>query len=180
MRKMFILVPLLLALPSLAFFSVGARVGYFMPLGEYADTFTGGFTGGLKFDLGILPFLDTSLNITYVEGTVKENDLGIPTTEMNSIVPVFVQGKLKLPGIVAPYFLAGLGLYFYSLEYDDADTGEHINESGAKFGYNAGLGLEIGFLGFMGAYADGTYHWADTEPATINSLTFQAGVYVGF
>jgi hypothetical protein len=180
MRKMFILVPLLLALPSLAFFSVGARVGYFMPLGEYADTFTGGFTGGLKFDLGILPFLDTSLNITYVEGTVKENDLGIPTTEMNSIVPVFVQGKLKLPGIVAPYVLAGLGLYFYSLEYDNADTGEHINESGAKFGYNAGLGLEIGFRGFMGAYADGTYHWADTEPATINSLTFQAGVYVGF
>jgi len=180
MRKTFILVPLLLALPSLAFFSVGARVGYFMPLGEYADTFTGGFTGGLKFDLGILPFLDTSLNVTYVEGTVKENDLGIPTTEMNSIVPVFLQAKLKLPGFITPYFLAGLGLYFYSLEYTNEDTDMYVNETGAKFGYNAGLGLEIGFLGIMGAYADGTYHWADTEPATINSLTFQAGVYVGF
>jgi hypothetical protein len=180
MRKTFVLVLLLLALPSLAFFSIGARVGYLMPLGEYGDTFSGGFTGGLKFDLGILPFLDTSLNVTYVEGTVKENSYGIPTTEMNSIVPVFLQAKLKLPGFVAPYVLAGLGLYFYSLEYDNADTGEHVDETGAKFGYNAGLGVEVSFLGFMGAYADGTYHWADTEPATINSLTFQAGVYVGF
>ncbi len=180
MRKVLALVLFLLALPSLAFFSIGARVGYMMPLGDYGDTFTGGFTAGLKFDLGIVPFLDASLNITYVEGTVKENEWGIPTTEMNSIVPVFLQGKLKLPGIIAPYFLAGVGLYFYSLEYTNEDTGEHIDESGAKFGYNAGLGLEIGFLGFMGAYADGTYHWADTEPATINNLTFQAGVYVGF
>ena len=180
MRKMFILLPLLLALPSLAFFSVGARVGYLMPLGDYADTFSGGFTCGLKFDLGILPFLDTSLNITYVEGTVKENEYGIPTTEMNSIVPVFLQAKFKLPGVITPYVLAGFGIYFYSLEYTDEKTGEPVDETGAKFGYNAGLGLEIGFLGFMGAYADGTYHWADTEPATINSLTFQAGFYVGF
>jgi len=178
---MFILLPLLLALPSLAFFSVGARVGYFMPLGDYADTFSGGFTGGLKLDLGILPFLDTSLNVTYVEGTVvKDNPHGIPAMEMNSIVPVYLQAKLKLPGLIAPYVLAGLGLYFYSLEYTPVDAEEPVDETGAKFGYNAGLGLEISFLGFMGAYADGTYHWADTEPATINSITFQAGAYIGF
>jgi len=142
------------------------------PLGEYGETFSGGFTAGLKLDFGLLPFLDTSLNVTYVEGTVKENERGIPTTEMNSVVPVFLQAKLKLPGFVAPYLLAGLGLYFYSLEYTDELTQELVDSTGAKFGYNAGLGVEISFLGFMGAYADGTYHWADSQPVSLNTLTF--------
>ncbi len=182
MKKYLLAIVLLtLVAPSLALFSVGAQVGYLAPSGTYADAFTGGMTTNLRFSLGLIPIIDVNLNVMYVEGTVNDdNDLGIPEQEMNSIVPITVQGKLKLPGILSPYFVGGVGLYLYDLSYTDTDTGEEVDRSGAEFGFNAGIGFEVGFLGFLGAYADGTYHWADTEPATVQCFTFTAGFYVGF
>ena len=182
MRKIVPLLLLLTTLPALALFSVGGRIGYLAPVGEYADYFEGGLTGGFRMGLGLIPIIDVTLNVEYVESAFKPEEIDgvdILSHHYNTIVPIYLQGKLKLPGIISPYVAGGVGLYYYDFAFSDSD-GREYEDRGLKWGFNAGLGAEIGFFGFMGAFADGTYHWTESDLSDISCLTFQAGFYFGF
>ncbi len=182
MRKLAPILVLLTALPALAVFSVGGRVGYLAPMGEYSDYFEGGLTGGFSFGLGLIPLIDVTFNVDYVESAFKPEEVDgveVLSDHYNTIIPIYLQGKLKLPGIISPFVVGGVGLYYYDFQFTDADENE-FEDKGLKWGFNTGLGAEVGFLGFMGAYADATYHWTESDLSDISCLTLRAGFYFGF
>jgi hypothetical protein len=78
--------------------------------------------------------------------------------------------RLPTPGTpISPYLLAGLGAYRGSC------SGGATCSTGTSFGWNAGLGTKVMFLGIRW-FVEGRYHSTDRKPSDVNFFPITVGL----
>ena len=148
-----------------------------MPMSDYGDVVgTGvGITGSASKSLTGSPvFLRGELGFTYNTG--KDQGGGL-TTKGNQLGGAFDLGySFPSSSTVKPYVLGGLNIVRTSVTAEMDGAGSQSDNSGAKFGFNGGLGMRFKMGGRV-AHIEGRYMNQGTwEGANIASFQISFGV----
>jgi hypothetical protein len=145
---------LLFALPLVdarAQMRLGVAAGLTAPSGDFNRIVDDGFHVG-----GFLTFAPPLAPLALrAEGSFSEFKYAGPIGANGAkarIVSGTANAVLKLPGIVGPYAIAGLGIYRLTSECDGCTA------STTKGGVNGGAGFQIG-LGTLSAFVEARFHY---------------------
>jgi len=201
MKKLCLLLPAVLLFVTPAFaqmeagmsmMTVGASVGYGMPIGDFSDSYDGGFAVGLN---GCYMFTDMyGLELAVDWTKFSANDEIVSAMELLTgedveigwtMIPVTLDFMAAFPaGNMKPYLKGGVGMYFESMKIEIGS--ESASESENKFGINFGAGIKIPFGETTMFDIGGTFHHVMTEdedvPGSWNAqyFTIKAGIGMTF
>lgn len=142
--------------------SIGLAGGISLPMGDFGDAFKSGYiiTGSVGFRPSAVPF--------GIRGEVgyQSHDLDGPDASLTTLYgtanAVFNFSGGAASGI-APYFIAGLGIYNFGGDFDGT----------TDFGINAGAGMDFALSGFN-TFVEARYHhvFTEDEATTFIPITF--------
>lgn len=130
-------------------FTWGGKLGYQDAFSVGDEDYPGAFTGGLRFAGVLFPMADLGLCLDYA----------VP--DGRTLVPLYLQARLRLPWRLTPYLSLGGGMIL--------DGG---SERAVDWLVNYGGGLEFGFGGLLGVYVDALWQRNDDLDYVVFSLGF--------
>jgi outer membrane protein W len=158
---------------GMSMMTVGAGVGYALPMGDFADWYDGGLQFGLNGCYMFTDMYGVEVGVDYASFPVNsdfEDLMGGEDLDINlRIIPITVDFMAAFPaGNMKPYVKGGVGYYMWEPTGDDvADTVEGEND----FGINAGGGVKIPFGETMMFDVGVTYHYIMTEDDEVEGST---------
>jgi outer membrane protein W len=178
----------------------GVNGGVVVPTGDFGDFAEMGFQGGVYGDYMVNEQFGVGLGVGYVTVDAKDEYLdgwkalaelaGVVDYTVDictSIIPVTLHGKWFPPmkdSKVAPYVVAGGGMYMMTSKWDETGTleGEDIgsshDETETKAGIFGGAGVDFKASPQVKVGVFATMHDIFTDGTS--TMYFNAGVNVGF
>ena len=158
---------------GMSMMTVGAGVGYALPMGDFADWYDGGLMFGLNGCYMFTDMYGLEVGVDYAAFPVNsdfEDLFGGDDLDVSlRIIPITVDFLAAFPaGNMKPYVKGGVGYYMWKPTGDDvSDEAEGEND----FGINAGGGVKIPFGETMMFDVGVTYHYIMTEDTDVEGST---------
>ena len=178
-KSLFLVAAVLLLVPAAAFANGGwtldARAGVGLPMGDFGDEFKSGLMIGVEASRMMSPNFALGAEGSYVKNNVTDDNqaaldafFGPGTDASAKLMHYGIHGKYMLgqsTSKVMPYMVAGMGLYNVKAEITPPG-GPDVSDSETKFGLRGGLGMNmmVGPRWGIGLQAD--YNDVFTDPSS--------------
>lgn len=127
-----------------------------------------------NFSWGVEASYDNMGSIDYDNGFTTDNKASAHVLRVNPAFRI-TAGQGQGPKF---YAQAGAGLYNVTAKIEDSFFGD-LQNTDAKFGFNAGLGVSFPVSPKANMNVTGLFHNAQMDPENLNYLQFKAGVSFG-